>query len=180
MVVAAAVVVVVAAAVVVVAAAAVVVVVAACPRTPHSSPRRPPGGPDKKVREPIAVDIPRTTYRAARDVRSRAAVQAKAVRAIETREIEARREGAGLGRGSLPEHHIARPGGVAVGVGADGPDDQVREPIAVDIPHTARRAAREVIGRAAVQAKAVRAIETREIEARREGAVFTVFRPNTT
>jgi hypothetical protein len=65
--------------------------------------------------------------------------------------------------------HISRPGVAAVGACAVGPDEEVREPIAVDISRTAHRAARLVTARDPVQAKAVRAIETREVEARREG-----------
>ena len=94
------------------------------------------------------------------------AVQTKAVRAIQVRETEACREGV-LG-GVAPEDHIARPGVAAVGVSVFGPDEEVREPIAIDIPSIAHRATRVVIGCHAGQAKAVRAIEAREIEVRGE------------
>ena len=60
---------------------------------------------------------------------------------------------------AVPEHHIARPG-LTLGVGAGGPDEEVREPIAVDIPRTAHRVARAVTGLVAVQPKAVRANES--------------------
>ena len=62
-----------------------------------------------QLRDRSAVHIPRTAHRGARAVIGRDAAQAKAVRAIETREVEARREGAGLG-GVPPEHHIVRVG----------------------------------------------------------------------
>ena len=89
------------------------------------------------------------------------AVEAKAVGAVEGREIEAGTEP----RGSA-EHDVALAGiRIPVSIGAGSADDDIAEAVAVDVPGRGDRAAAIVVRIDAVEAKAVGAVEDREVEA---------------
>jgi hypothetical protein len=62
------------------------------------------------------------------------------------------------------EDHIARPGDLAVRVGAGCSDEEVIYPVAVDIPGRAHRLARAITDRDAREPEAVGAVEGREFE----------------
>ena len=66
------------------------------------------------------------------------------------------------------EHHIALAGGVPSPDRRMGPDDQIIDAVAVDVPRAGDREAAVVIRVDPVEAEAVGAVERGEIEARRE------------
>ena len=139
-------------------------------RTPRSSRRHSCSlrvaaiGADDQVVEAVAVDVARRGDGKPAPVKGIDAVEAEAVRAVERREVEARRKPR-----RLAEHDVALAGiGVRAWVAAKGADDDVGEAVAVDVPGRGDGATAKVTRIDAVEAEAVRAVERREIDRRRK------------
>ena len=115
------------------------------------------GRPDDQVVDAVAVDVARAGDREAAAVVRVDPVEAEAVRPVERREIEARREA-----GVRAEDDIALAGGIAVRIGARGPDDQVVDAVAVDVARPGDREAAAVVRVDPVEAEAVRPVEVRQ------------------
>ena len=109
-----------------------------------------PEGANKDVGEAVAVDIARRGGRGAAAVKGIDAVEAEAVRAVERREVEARREA-----GGPSEHDVARARFVVpAGIGTESTDDEIGEAVAIDVSCRRDRSATRVTCIDAVEAEA--------------------------
>ena len=136
-------------------------------RTPHSSPRRrwlAPSAPMRRSASPSPLTSPAPLT--AKPEPSPAATPFRRKPFVPSRLERPRPAGKGRSGRCSARRPRRSPRSSRRWGRAIGPDEEVRKPIAVDIPRTAHRLARAVTGRDPVQAKAVRTIEDREVEGR--------------
>ena len=117
-------------------------------------------GSDDHIGKAIAVDIAGTGDRTGAKVIGGHAVEAEAIAAVKSGEIDR----GGKARW-LAENHIARSRFHPVRIGTSGADDHIGKAVAIDIASATDRRAAKVAGRYPVEPEAIAAVKGREIDA---------------